>query len=158
MKTDAHILDKLKELDFQIIGLENELKNGFNENEKQNTLDHDELCKEYNELIKKVLHRIVVNHEISLQRIYSVICNHIGITIQKMRTPSRKGYLVKARYYSMFFAAELTEYSYEHISIETTGIKNHSKVNTAIKSVTGLIETDKQVKAEIKELRTKIKG
>lgn len=110
------------------------------------------------ELAKQILKNFVknVSKEISIEYIQKLVCDFFGITIDQVKSKTRKREIVQARQISMFFAKDLTKSSLKTIGMHFGG-RDHSTVIHACQTVNDLIETDKKFKSDVEELSKRIK-
>lgn len=110
------------------------------------------------ELSKQILKNFVknVSKEISIEYIQKLVCDYFGITIDQVKSKTRKREIVQARQISMYFAKDLTKSSLKTIGMHFGG-RDHSTVIHACQTVNDLIETDKKFKADVEELTKRIK-
>jgi chromosomal replication initiator protein len=109
------------------------------------------------DLAKKVVANLVgtSEKELNITSIVDVVCQFFGITKEQMQSASRKREIVQARQVAMFFANKLTEETLTTIGT-TIGNRNHATVLHACKTVTDLMETDKQFRRNVEELEQKL--
>jgi hypothetical protein len=100
--------------------------------------------------------RINGKKEITIEHIQDVVCKYYNLTLEQLHTETRKREIVQARQIAQYFAKQLTKVKLEVIG-EKIGNKNHSTISHASKVVNNLIDTDKEIKAQIKEIERKIK-
>lgn len=98
-------------------------------------------------LAKQMVERFVnnSNREITINYIINMVCDEMGTSQADFFTTSRKRNVVQARQLSMYFAKKYTKLSLNIIG-EQCGGKDHATVIHAIKTVTNMLETDKQFK------------
>jgi chromosomal replication initiator protein len=110
------------------------------------------------ELAKQILKNFVknVSREISIEYIQKLVCDYFGISIDQVKSKTRKREIVQARQISMYFAKDLTKSSLKTIGMHFGG-RDHSTVIHACQTVNDLIETDKKFKADVEELTKRIK-
>lgn len=108
-------------------------------------------------LAKEMLKNFVknVSKEISIEYIQKLVCEHMKINLDDIKGKTRKREIVQARHVSMYFAKELTKSSLKTIGSHFGG-RDHSTVIHAVQTVNDLIETDKDFKKSIEELKRKI--
>lgn len=110
------------------------------------------------ELAKQILKNFVrnVSKEISIEYIQKLVCDYFGISIDQVKSKTRKREIVQARQISMYFAKDLTKSSLKTIGMHFGG-RDHSTVIHACQTVNDLIETDKKFKLDVDELAKRIK-
>ncbi|TNE81852.1 MAG: chromosomal replication initiator protein DnaA [Bacteroidetes bacterium] len=110
------------------------------------------------DLAKQILKNFVknVSKEISIEYIQKLVCDYFGITIDQVKSKTRKREIVQARQISMYFAKDLTKSSLKTIGMHFGG-RDHSTVIHACQTVNDLIETDKKFRQDVEELSKRIK-
>lgn len=96
-------------------------------------------------LAKQMVERFVNNssREITISYIISAVCEEMGTSQADFFTTTRKRNVVQARQLSMYFAKKYTKASLIVIG-EQCGGKDHATVIHSLKTVTNLLDTDKQ--------------
>jgi chromosomal replication initiator protein len=94
--------------------------------------------------------------EISIDFIQKIICDYFNIPVDQLNSKTRKRDIVQARQLAMFFSKKLTKSSLATIGLHC-GNKDHATVLHACRTVTNLIETDKNFKIFADEIEKKIK-
>ncbi|MBR5777053.1 MAG: chromosomal replication initiator protein DnaA [Bacteroidales bacterium] len=117
-------------------------------NKKQITLD----------LAKQMIDKFVKNtaREITIDYIQKVICDYFNLPIESIQSHTRKREIVQARQLAMYFAKKMTKSSLAIIGLQC-GNKDHATVLHACKTVTNLVETDKQFRFWVDELDKKFR-
>lgn len=110
------------------------------------------------ELAKATLKNIVqdIETEVNIDYIQKIVASFFNITLEMMKSKSRKRELVVARQVAMFFAKEYTNHSLKSIG-QHFGGRDHSTVIHAVQSVNDLMETDSKFKNSVNELTRKLK-
>ncbi|MBI1221294.1 MAG: chromosomal replication initiator protein DnaA [Bacteroidetes bacterium] len=110
------------------------------------------------DLAKQILKNFVknVSKEISIEYIQKLVCDYFGISIEMVKSKTRKREIVQARQISMYFAKDLTKSSLKTIGMHFGG-RDHSTVIHACQTVNDLMETDKKFKMDVEELSKRIK-
>ena len=110
------------------------------------------------ELAKATLKNIVqdIETEVNIDYIQKVVAAYFSITLELMKSKSRKRELVVARQVAMFFSKEYTNHSLKSIG-QHFGGRDHSTVIHAVQSVNDLMETDSKFKNSVNELSRKLK-
>ncbi len=93
--------------------------------------------------------------EINITNIQKTVSEFFNVSIEKLKSDTRKREIVQARQIAMFFAKKYTKASLSSIGAQI-GKKDHATVLYACKIVNNLIETDKKYKYDIEELDKKI--
>lgn len=99
-------------------------------------------------LAKQMVERFVnnSNREITITYIINAVCEEMGTSQADFFTKSRKRNIVQARQLSMYFSKKYTKAPLITIG-EQCGGKDHATVIHSLKTVTNLLETDKQFRA-----------
>jgi hypothetical protein len=97
-----------------------------------------------------------INVKLTIRDIQKLTCEYFGITKQEMDNPTRKRETVQARQITMYFCKQLTNKSFEKIGMEI-GDKDHATVLHACKTVSNLIETNKEFKFQVEEIEKKLR-
>lgn len=110
------------------------------------------------ELAKQMMKNFVknVSREISIDYIQKLVCDFYGISVDQVKSKTRKREIVQARQISMFFAKDLTKASLKNIGMHFGG-RDHSTVIHACQTVNDLIETDKKFRGDVEEISKRIK-
>lgn len=110
------------------------------------------------ELAKQMIDKFVKNtsREISIDYIQKVVCDYFNIPVEMIHTKTRKRDIVQARQLSMYFSKKHTKASLASIGLHC-GNKDHATVLHACRTVTNLVETDKQFRLFVEELDKRIK-
>ena len=110
------------------------------------------------ELAKQMMKNFVknVSREISIDYIQKLVCDFYGISVEMVKSKTRKREIVQARQISMFFAKDLTKASLKNIGMHFGG-RDHSTVIHACQTVNDLIETDKKFRGDVEEISKRIK-
>jgi chromosomal replication initiator protein len=109
------------------------------------------------ELAKAMIDKFVKNtaREVSIDYIQKVVCDYFDLSIELMKSKTRKREVVQARQIAMYFAKSLTKSSLATIGMHCGG-KDHATVLHACRTVNNLMDTDKRFRAYIDELEKKI--
>ncbi len=107
---------------------------------------------------KSVVDKLVKKErkEISVDYISKKVCEYYGLEMEVLQSRSRKREIVQARQIAMFFSKSLTNSSLATIGAKI-GKKDHATVLHACKTINNLIETDRELKHQIKEIETQLK-
>lgn len=110
------------------------------------------------DLAKQMLKNLIknANREISIDYIQKLVCEYFTISIEDVKSKTRKREIVQARQIAMFFAKDLTKASLKNIGSHF-GNRDHSTVIHACQTVNDLIETDKKFRYDVDELSKRIK-
>lgn len=111
------------------------------------------------DLAKQMIDKYVKNtsKEISIDYIQKVISDYFNIPVEMIVSKTRKREIVQARQLAMFFSKKYTKSSLATIGLHC-GNKDHATVLHACKTVSNLVDTDKQFNNYVSELDKKIKG
>lgn len=106
------------------------------------------------DLAKQMIDKFVKNnsHEISIDYIQKVVCDYFTLTLETLKSKTRKREVVQARQLAMYFSKSLTKSSLSNIGMHCGG-KDHATVLHACRTVNNLIETDKKFKAQVQDLQ-----
>lgn len=110
------------------------------------------------DLAKSMIDKFVRNtsREISIDYIQKVICEYFNIPVDSINSKTRKREIVQARQLSMYFSKKHTKSSLASIG-QQCGNKDHATVLHACRTVSNLVETDKQFRLFVEELDKRIK-
>jgi len=109
------------------------------------------------DLARQMIDKFVKNttREISIDFIQKVVCDFFGLPVEQINTKTRKREIVQARQLAMYFSKKHTKSSLATIGLHC-GNKDHATVLHACKTVSNLIETDKQFEGYVNEINKKI--
>jgi chromosomal replication initiator protein len=109
------------------------------------------------ELAKQMIDKFVKNtaREVSIDYIQKVVCDYFNLSLEMMKSKTRKREVVKARQISMYFSKSMTKSSLATIGAHSGG-KDHATVLHACRTVNNLIETDKRFRVYISDIEKKI--
>lgn len=109
------------------------------------------------ELAKQMIDKFVKNtaREVSIDYIQKVVCDYFDLSIELMKSKTRKREVVQARQIAMFFSKKLTKSSLANIGAHCGG-KDHATVLHACRTVNNLQDTDKQFKKYLDDLDKKL--
>lgn len=109
------------------------------------------------DLAKQMIDKFVKNtvREVSIEYIQKVVCDYFELSVEMLKSKTRKREIVQARQISMYFAKQMTKSSLANIGANCGG-KDHATVLHAFKTVNNLIETDKRFKSFIDDIEKKI--
>ncbi|OUU01669.1 MAG: chromosomal replication initiator protein DnaA [Bacteroidetes bacterium MED-G17] len=110
------------------------------------------------EMAKKMMKNFIQNssREISIEYIQKLVSDYYGISVENIKSKTRKREITQARQISMYFAKQLTKASLKNIGAYFGG-RDHSTVIHACQTVNDLIDTDKRFKEDVEELEKRIK-
>jgi chromosomal replication initiator protein len=110
------------------------------------------------EMAKRMMKNFIKHssREISIEYIQKLVSDYYGISIEQIKSKTRKREIVQARQISMYFAKQLTKASLKNIGMYFGG-RDHSTVIHACQTVNDLIDTDKKFKSDVEELSKRIK-
>ncbi|MHA7877356.1 MAG: chromosomal replication initiator protein DnaA [Bacteroidota bacterium] len=110
------------------------------------------------ELAKQVLKNIVqeIHTEVSIDYIQKTVATHYSISLEDLKSKSRKRELVTARQIAMYFAKKYTNHSLKSIGYYFGG-RDHSTVIHALQTVNDMLDTEPHFKLSFKDLQRKIK-
>jgi len=110
------------------------------------------------DLARDMIDKFVRNSakEISIDYIKNIVCDYFQITVDEINSRTRKREIVQARQLAMYFSKKHTKFSLANIGMHC-GNKDHATVLHAYRTVTDLLDTDKQFKVYVEEIEKKIK-
>jgi chromosomal replication initiator protein len=105
-----------------------------------------------------VLKNIVqeIHTEVSMDYIQKTVAAHYSVSLENLKSKSRKKELVNARQIAMYFAKKYTNHSLKSIGYYFGG-RDHSTVIHALQSVSNMLDTEPHFKLSFKDLQRKIK-
>ncbi|MBC6990573.1 MULTISPECIES: chromosomal replication initiator protein DnaA [Hymenobacter] len=111
------------------------------------------------EMAKQALRHIIeeVEAEVNLDFIQKTVAEYFSISVDLLKAKTRKKEVVTARQVAMYFAKEHTSHSLKSIG-HNFGGRDHSTVIHSVQTVSDLIDSDKNFKQTIQELRKKFAG
>lgn len=106
------------------------------------------------DLAKRVIEKIVTPgaQEISLDKIQDTVCDYFGINSDALLSKTRRREIVQARQITMYLGRNLTNTSLASIG-KRIGNKDHATVLHACNTVTNLIETDRNFKQYVTDIK-----
>lgn len=109
------------------------------------------------ELAKQMIDKFVKNtaREVSIDYIQKMVCDYFNLPIELLKSKTRKREVVQARQIAMYFAKQMTKSSLANIGAHCGG-KDHATVLHACKTVNNLMDTDKQFRGYVDDLKKKI--
>jgi len=109
------------------------------------------------ELAKQMVDKFVKNtaREVSIDYIQKVVCDYFDMSIETLKSKTRKREVVQARQIAMFFSKQMTKSSLATIGMHCGG-KDHATVLHACKTVNNLMDTDKRFRGYVDDLKKKI--
>jgi len=109
------------------------------------------------DLAKQMIDKFVKNtaREVSIDYIQKIVCDYFDLSIDMLKSKTRKREVVQARQISMFFSKKMTKSSLASIGAQCGG-KDHATVLHACRTVLNLAETDKQFKGYLEDLEKKL--
>jgi chromosomal replication initiator protein len=119
------------------------------------------LCKEPTaitlELAKSIIDNFVRNSEkeISIDYIKNIVCDYFTVPISEVFSKGRKREIVQARQLIMYFAKKHSNSSLQSIGLQC-GNRDHATVLHACKTVTDLLDSDKNFKTYVDDLSRRI--
>lgn len=110
------------------------------------------------ELAKQVLKNIVqeIHTEVGMDYIQKTVAAHYNISLENLKSKSRKREFVTARQVAMFFSKKYTNHSLKSIGYYFGG-RDHSTVIHALQAVNDMIDTEPHFKLSFEDLQRKIK-
>ena len=106
------------------------------------------------ETITDIISRITDSHEtkLSMELLEKTTTDYYKVSIEDIKSKSRKYDIVKARQVAMFLIKEYTQHPLQVIA-DRFNLKDHSTVIYAIKCVNNMLDTDIYFKKSLKELK-----
>lgn len=95
--------------------------------------------------------------EVSVDYIQKTVCDYFGLELESLQSKTRKREVVQARQIAMYFSKNLTKSSLAAIGSKI-GQKDHSTVLYAYRTISNLIETDRDFKSQIREIEAQLKS
>jgi len=110
------------------------------------------------ELAKKMMKNFVKHssREVSIDYIQKLVTEYYGLSVEQLKSKTRKREIVQARQISMFYAKNMTKASLKSIGTHFGG-RDHSTVIHACQTVSDLMDTDKKFKNDVEEIGKRIK-
>ncbi|TGE22259.1 chromosomal replication initiator protein DnaA [Hymenobacter aquaticus] len=108
------------------------------------------------EMAKQALRHIIeeVEAEVNLDFIQKTVAEYFSISLDLLKAKTRKKEVVTARQVAMYFAKEHTSHSLKSIGFHFGG-RDHSTVIHSVQTVSDLIDSDKNFRNTIVDLRKK---
>ncbi|TAH02223.1 MAG: chromosomal replication initiator protein DnaA [Sphingobacteriales bacterium] len=109
-------------------------------------------------LAKQMLKNFIKNtsKEISMEYIQKLVCEYFEVSVDMVKSKTRKREIVQARQISMYLAKGHTKTSLKSIGAFFGG-RDHSTVIYACQTVEDLIDTDKKFKTYVQDIQKKLK-
>ncbi|HZW77974.1 MAG TPA: chromosomal replication initiator protein DnaA [Flavobacteriaceae bacterium] len=109
------------------------------------------------ELAQSIVENYVKNatREVSIDQIQKVVSDYFQMDVETLQSKTRKRHIVQARQLAMFFAKKYTKASLASIGSQI-GQRDHATVLHACKTIDNLIETDKQFRQYVEDLKRKL--
>jgi len=109
------------------------------------------------DLAKKIIKNFVksVSREVSIDYIQKTVCEHFGVSVDKLKEKTRKRQIVQARQLSMFLAKNYTKNSLKVIGKHFGG-RDHSTVIHSCQAIQNLLDTDPKFKESVQDVQKKI--
>lgn len=110
------------------------------------------------ELAKQTLKNIVhdIDAEVGIDYIQKTVAEHFRVSVDEIKSKTRKKEIVIARQVAMYFAKIYTNHSLKVIGYHFGG-RDHSTVIHAMHSVEDMIETDSRFKNSVEDIKKKLK-
>ncbi|MEM7055596.1 MAG: chromosomal replication initiator protein DnaA, partial [Bacteroidota bacterium] len=109
-------------------------------------------------LAKQVLKHIVheVDTEVSIDYLQKVVTEHYNVSLESLKSKTRKKEIVIARQVVMYLAKQYTNHSLKSIGYYCGG-RDHSTVIHALQSVNDMLDTDPQFRSSLEAIKRKVK-
>jgi chromosomal replication initiator protein len=110
------------------------------------------------ELAQQSISKIIKNtkREVTIDLIEKVVCEYFNMPTEVLHSNTRKREIVQVRQIAMYFSKSQTKESLSTIGLQLGG-KDHATVLHAFKTVTNLMDTDKNFKRYIDDISLKLK-
>ena len=110
------------------------------------------------ELAKQILKDIVheIDTEVSIDYLQKIASEHYNISLEDLKSKTRKKEVVIARHVAMYLAKQYTNHSLKSIG-QYCGGRDHSTVIHALQAVNDMLTTVPRFKSSLEELKRKIK-
>ena len=110
------------------------------------------------EMTRQQLRRVNLedNHQISIDKIISIVADRYGITARDIRGARRTRSISEPRQYAMYLSRKLTDHSYPEIGRQFGG-KDHTTVLAAFRKLEKLVTSDEDLARTIREIETKLR-
>jgi chromosomal replication initiator protein len=110
------------------------------------------------DLAKNMIKNFIKNasREISIEYIQKLVSEFYSLSVDLLKSKTRKREIVQARQISMYFSKQLTKSSLKNIGMHFGG-RDHSTVIHACQTVNDLMDTDKKFKRDVEEISKRIK-
>lgn len=110
------------------------------------------------ELAKEVLKNIVqeIDTEVSMDYIQKTVAAYFKVSVESLKSKSRKRELVTARQAAMYFIKQHTSHSLKSIG-QYFGGRDHSTVSHALHAIEDLLDTEPHFKRAFEDLQQKVK-
>ncbi len=109
-------------------------------------------------LAKQVLKNIVqdIDTEVSMDYIQKTVAAHFKVSVESLKSKSRKRELVTARQAAMYFIKKYTSHSLKSIG-QYFGGRDHSTVSHALQAIEDMLDTEPHFKRAFEDLQQKMK-
>jgi len=109
------------------------------------------------ELAKQMVNKFVKNiaKEVSIEYIQKVVCEYFNITLEALKSSTRKRDIVQARQITMYLAKKMTPCSLSIIGSQCGG-RDHTTVLYACRMVNNLSETNRSFKNHLDQIEKKL--
>ena len=109
------------------------------------------------DLAKEVICQFVsqINKEITVENIAKLVAEHFELSVEKLKSKTRKRSVVVARQLSMFFAKNFTNKSLKAIG-NNFGGRDHSTVIHSVRAIQDMMDTDLLFKDTVSEIEKKL--
>jgi len=109
-------------------------------------------------LVKQVLKNIVhdTDTEVSIDYLHKVVTEYFNISLESIKSKTRKKEIVIARHVAMYLTKQYTNHSLKYIG-DYCGGRDHSTVLHAIQAVNDMLATEQNFKLSLEEIIRKVK-
>ena len=110
------------------------------------------------ELAKQTLKNIVhdIETEVGIDFIQKTVADHFDVSLDDIKSKTRKKEIVIARQVAIYFSKEYTQHSLKSIGFHFGG-RDHSTVIHSVQSVNDMMETDSKFKLSVEDLKKRLK-
>ena len=134
-----------------------ELESALNKLRVYKQLGNKEVTLELAQTILKDIVSKDAKHEITPEIIMSVVAEHLGVSVEDIKSKKRTKSIAQARQVSMYLCRMLTSKGLKEIGMAVGG-KDHSTVVNGIKKVEERLDNDPKLESTIEVIKKKIGG
>jgi len=110
-------------------------------------------------LAKQVLTHIVqdIDTEVNLDYLHKIVTEHFNVSLESLKSKTRKKEIVIARQVAMYLAKEYTNHSLKSIGLYYGG-RDHSTVIHSLQAVKDMLATEQDFRVSLEALKRKVKA